>query len=280
MVKGIGVNYFNLKIIAVFALFVFFTMPTSVGLKVVGAVISTEVAPGESLSNEMNISIEKTENPMDLMVDVMDWKQKLDGTNYASNLSESDPYSAKSFLSVSPKQFHLDPGEFQNVMLTGKIPNDVGSGSRYALISIHSAPMPAGKTESGSSVGIALAINSKVALAIQGSSLIKTGEITDISVDKSVSGNMLNATLMFNNTGNTNYRISVDALLKDKDGNVLANATQPLSTDVLPSAARQIKLDFKTVSELKSGFYEVDATASDDDATVLDTKSTKFEINS
>ena len=104
------------------------TAPVS-GFSVSGAIFEAEVAPGQSISHNMTVSIDESDPPMNLLAEVVGFGQTLDGGNIElSPMADTSPCSARSFLSVDPTSFHLDPGESQNVLLDGIVPFDIGSG--------------------------------------------------------------------------------------------------------------------------------------------------------
>lgn len=128
-------------------IFLLSSTPALAGLGVSGAIFMADVNPGQSITHEITVGSDPTDPPMNLSIDVIGFGQGLDGANMEL-LPEDDksPYSARPFLKATPTGFHLDPGASQKVVLEGSIPMDVGSGGRYALVSIHSQPMVGGRT--------------------------------------------------------------------------------------------------------------------------------------
>ena len=265
---------FNLSIAAcLVSLVIFLALPLSSALGVNGATLVASVTTGETIHHEMLVTLGKSDTSMDLVVDLAGMNQTLSGT-YLSVKKEDDvgPYSARPFLNVSPTSFHLDSGGSQKVILEGIVPEKVGDGGRYALVTFKSAPL------GNKSVGVLTEIQVPVALTISGSKLAKTGEITSLKVDEPTLAKEQNLTLVFKNTGNIHYRTVAEAVLKDKDGKILANATSRSGSSINPSSSRLAKLMLIPSSVLKSGVYEVSAQVKLDDGTVLATKEVKFEI--
>jgi len=155
--------------------------------------------------------------------------------------------------------------------LEGRIPEDVGSGGRYAVVNIKTEPMGNG------SVGVITAIDVPIMLTIKGSELIETGEITDTNVLDDDGGLLFD--LMFENTGNHHYKASSVAVIKDVNGEVVAEASTPLEvSSILPENVRQFKIQLDPEANLAPGTYTVEATVIHEDGTVLDTEEATFEV--
>ncbi len=184
----------------------------SSGIQASGIVLDAKVAPGEQISHNITINIDKNESPSDFIVEIADWKQGSDGSSGPATDNNTHPYSAKDFFRVSPEKFHLEPGESQTIMVKG--------------------------------------------------------EITRLTVDTPVSDKQQDVSIMFNNTGNVHYKVQIDAFLKDRAGNVLANASAPLSNNIIPGALRVFNLSLKPEDPLKSGEYNVSAEVRLDDRNI------------
>lgn len=242
------------------------------GLKVTGAKCTASVAPGQTITHRMTVGIGESDPAMDISVDVKGFGQSLDGTYQELGVqADTSPYSVREFITLDKRSFHLDPGESQQVTATISIPEDVGSGGRYALIYIHSKPTGEG------SVGYVTAVDVPIALTISGTELIKTGEITDISVspDKPIA-----VSTTFHNSGNYHYRAKNEVKLKDEAGNILATAvTSPTSSSIIPPYSYQFKVSLSPEQELSPGkIYYVDSEVTLEDNTVLDTKEESFWV--
>lgn len=251
------------------------TLPAS-GLKVSGVILQATAAPGDHANFKMDVSLGKNDTPMNLSLDTMDWMQSMRGDNNAV-ANNPGPYSAKDLLTVSPQSFHLEPNSSQSVAVEANIPADAKAGGRYAIVSIHSAPQ---KGPGKSMVSTQVAVNSLVAITVSGPDTKKAGEISNLTVNKPISAKQQNLSLIFNNTGNIHIKVLTEAVLKDIDGKALANASIPVTSNILPGAARLIEFSLKPESGLTEGNYTIDATVSLDDGTLLSTKSAQFEIKS
>ena len=245
----------------------------SAGLGTSGSKLEKEVSPGEHLTHVMQVKSDASDPPMDIQVELLGYGQAPNGANRELNASnDTSPYSARPFLEVSPASFHLKPGDTQDVTLEGVIPKDVGSGSRYALVKIHTGAMGKGM------VGFILAIDVPILLTITGSEVLNKGEIENFSLEQPVSAAKQTLSLLFKNTGNIHYYPTVKAVVKDKDGNIAANVTVPSPISLLPTFTRLFKFDLNPETPLKPGKYNVNASVSLNDGTFLASKEVSFVV--
>lgn len=262
----------------VLSFYILSIVPVSSAMGVEGVIFEAEAAPGQHVDHEMTVSLRDNEAPMDLQVDIQDWGQTLDGSNQEMEDGAKPSCSARGFLKASPASFHLEPGESQKVLVEGDIPDDAGSGGRYALISVHSLPtVEEGDEGSEGNVGVAVAINALVRLTISGTELLRKGEITDMRIEDP-SCEHQNISLVFNNTGNYHYKACARAALKDEEGNLLANSSSPLSSNIIPFASRIFSLSLTPEKELLPGTYCISATIEEEGGSLLAAKETEIEI--
>ena len=126
-------------------------------------------------------------------------------------------------------------------------------------------------------VSASFAIQVLVLLTIKDSELIETGEITDLAASKSDEGAAVD--LEFENTGNVHYKPLVGAVLKNEDGEILAEEEPKQSPGtILPTNSRLFKMVLVPEEELAPGTYTVEASVIHEDGTVLDTEVTTFEV--
>lgn len=258
----------------IFSLLLFPALPTATaGLGVAGAIIERDIAPGESFTHEVTVSADNTGDPIDIVVDILGLNQSLEGENIELSADEdSNPYSARTFLEASPSKFHLEPGKSQKVPVKGTVPLSATPGGRYALINIHSLPIGNG------TIGIVVAIDIPVRLTIRGSELTRTGMIKSLELEEPISPRQQNFSLILENTGNCHYKARVDAVMKDKDGNVIANTSTPLSSNIIPDAFRIFKNSFVLENSLRPGAYCVNATVKREDGSILAVKEMQFKL--
>jgi hypothetical protein len=246
----------------------------SAGLGTNGAKLDKEVAPGEHLTHLMQVKTDASDLPMDINVTIFGFGQYPQGANRELIASQDlSPYTARPFLTVSPVSFHLDPGKTQAVTLEGNIPKDVGAGSRYALVKFHTGAMGKGM------IGFKLIIDVPILLTISGSEILDRGEIENISLEQPISADKQRLSLLFKNTGNNHYNPLMEAVVKDRDGNIASNVSIPSPISILPTYSRLFKADLNPKTPLKPGTYNLNATVSLD-GKVLATKEVPFEVKS
>lgn len=243
------------------------------GLRVVGAKLAANVAPGEVLIHKMVVSIGPQDSAMDVLVDVKGFGQNLEGSYICLEASEdTSSYSARTFITLDKTSFHLEPGNSQEVTATIVIPNDVGAGGRYALIYIHSQPIGQGQ------VGIVSAVAIPIMLTISDTKLVKTGNITDLSIGDVITGQPIVISTTLKNTGNHHYyKAQNEVLITDEKGNKVATiSTPPSDYAIIPTYSVQFNITFE--QKLSVGTYYVNSKVTLEDGTLLDERSTSFEV--
>jgi hypothetical protein len=263
----------NDKIISRFAICALFLllaissiMPIS-GLKVGGSILETNVTAGEHIKHVMTVSLSEGELATEAEARIMGYATNMQsGTDYVEKDDDENPYSASGYFEVSPESFSLEPGVPVEVLLEGDVPVDAGSGGRYALVEIHTAPHGNG------TVGFSTAIIVPIRLTINGTNLAETGEIVkaDISEDDVLS-------ISFNNTGNHHYKASAEAILKDKEDKVIGNSSSRRGT-ALPAVPYPFTISLNPEGDLASGIYTVEISMIREDGMVMDTDETTFEV--
>jgi hypothetical protein len=211
---------------------------------------------------------------MDILVDVDGLGQTPDGAVQAlAAADDTSQYSARSFITVDNSSFHLDPGGSEQVNATITIPADAGDGGRYAVIYIHNQPVGSGQ------VGIVSAINVPVYLTIQGSQLTQTGKITSLPTTQVLSGQPVDISTEFQNTGDIDYKIMGQVIIHDSNGNVVDTITTPVtSSAVIPGVTRQLDATFIPNGNLPLGTYSVQSEVMLQDGTVLDQSTGAFQV--
>jgi hypothetical protein len=243
-------------------------------LEIDGSILEAEVLPGDNLSHEINITLIDSNATQNMSVDILGYGQGLGGAVIGlEEKKDSSPYSARSFLTVSPSTFQLKPGVPQKVILDVSIPDNVGSGSMYALAFIHTAP------QGNKNVKIITGVNIPVILNIKDTEKTTMGCIEILSAEKPNSSGKLNTSLVFKNTGNTRYNILVEGRLKDINGNVLAEAAKSTFIPILPIYSREIVLEFNLDQKLDPGTYLIEETVNHRaDGITIDSKDIELYI--
>ncbi len=250
--------------------------PVESSLSVYGVEFIGNAAPGRHLSHNLTLALSSDElNPVNLTADILDWLQNSNGSNIGvKENADIAPYSAKKYLSVSPKNFSISPGAAQDVKIEGDVP--IGDGGRYAIVMVHTLPNSA---KGDRRLGVSIGVNTIVILTISGSKIIKEGKIENLSLVQPISAEQPMVSFMFKNIGNYHYRVNVSAYLKGERDQILAEAFPEIRGSVIPTAARHIKFSLVPGSKLESGTYTIKVNAALSDGTYLDSKEIKFQIS-
>jgi hypothetical protein len=243
------------------------------GIRVTGTKYMNSLSPGDIVFHNMTVSIGANDTPMDMMVDVWGFGQTLQ-KSYSSikPADDTSPYSARSLITLSSPSFHLNPGESKEITATIAVPNNVGDGGRYALISIHNAPVGNG------TMAIVTSVSVPVLITIARSNLLQTGKIDDLTVGDIVPGQPIRFTTSFKNTGNVHYYSTKNIVnVTDSAGKEVAGvATEPSGFAIIPTYT--VNYDASLGTDLPPGTYTATSKVSLQDGTVLDTKTTSFVI--
>jgi hypothetical protein len=256
------------------ALILLAVMPVCANLTLVGAKYEADIIPGQHIENEIELNLGAEDLPVDIMTEILGLGQSPNGVYTMIESDQGDElYTAQPFLNISPSNFHLNPGESKKMLISGDVPLDIGDGSRFAMASIR------GISKGSGTVGVSVVLNVPILLNITGSKLSKTADIVSLDTSKPVNNNWKNATLTLKNTGNTNYVATVKAVMKDGEGNVIANSTtiNPVLSPILPEKVREFALQLKSNQTIEPGNYALNATAYLEDGTVLASKETAFD---
>ena len=261
-----------LAIVGFLILFVVCPLPVA-GLKVVGASYVGTVTPGDTVIHTMTVSTQAGDVPMDLMVDAWGFGQSPDGSlTSLSPQDDTSPYSARSYITLSPTSFHLNPGESKVINASIVVPKNVGDGGRYAVITIHNAPIGSGST------GFVTAISVPVLVTIASSKMTRTGTIVSVTAGDIIPGQPIRITTALKNTGNIHCSNSKNIVrITDSAGKeVAAVSTDPLMYSIIPT--NTVNYDVSLDKALPPGTYTVSSKVSLEDGTILDTKTTSFEV--
>jgi hypothetical protein len=261
----------SLMTFACIAVLILFPLPAS-AIKVTGTKYIGSIAPGSSAVHTMIVSTNPDDSPMDLTVDVLGFGQlPQQGNTGLSAEKDTSPYSARTFITVSPQTFHLDPGKSQEVKATIAVPRDVGDGGRYAMITIRNAPLGNGTTL------IVTSISVPVLVTIPGSAISHTGTITDVTVSDVVPGQPIKIITSLKNTGNHHYKVIDNVSVTDSSGAVVTTAGTDVSINsIMPTFTQNYIVNLDT--PLPPGTYTASSKVSSDDGTILDTKTASFVV--
>jgi methionine-rich copper-binding protein CopC len=243
------------------------------GIRVTGSKYMNSLSPGDTTIHKMTISTGPNDPPMDMQVEVWGFGQSLQNS-YSSlpPAEDTSPYSARSLITLTSPSLHLNPGESKEITATIAIPASVGDGGRYALITIHNAPVGNGST------AIVTAISVPVLITIAKSKISPAGSIVKVSTADIIPGQPIRITTALKNTGNIHYYKTKNSVsILDSTGKEVATAaTEPSSYANIPTFTVNYEVNVDT--PLPPGAYTATSKVSLEDGTVLDTKSTSFEV--
>lgn len=248
-------------------------VPASSAFGLAGTIFKEQVSPGQELSHKITVSNEKNASLVNLTAEIYGFARNIKGIDIEVPIeNDTGTFTARPFLSIEPESFSLGPGEARTLFLNGTVPEDIGSGGKYALVAIKTVP----KASKG--VSITTAIHAYVLLTIKDGDLIQTGNITALETSKDDNGAKVN--LIFENTGNVHYKPLVEAVLKDGAGKILAQGEikKGPPSYVLPKSSYLFEMTLLPEGGLSSGKYIVEGKVTMEDGTVLDSKETAFEI--
>lgn len=261
----------ELALISLLVLSIF--LVPSAGFKISGAIFEDTVSSGQEASHEIVVSLEKDSMPLNITAEVYGYAMSENGSNIQiAPDDDTGPYSAREYLTLTPEELTLEPGESKKIMVDAKIPVDVGSGGRYALIVLKTL----NPVEGNKNIRILTAVQVPVLLEISGSEVVESGEITDLVASKKSDGVV--ASIRFKNTGNHHFKPVVDSVLKNKEGEVLLSASQQSSSSLLPDGTWFFGVPMILEPELSPGTYTIEARVSGQRGMILDEDTVTFEV--
>ena len=91
----------------------------------------------------MAVSIGASDPATVINVQVEGMTQGSDGSlEVLAASQDTGPYTARPFISVDQNSFPLNSGASQTVTATVQVPQNVGDGQRFAMITIQTQPVP------------------------------------------------------------------------------------------------------------------------------------------
>jgi len=248
-------------------------------ISVTNAGIANIVSPGQVIVHTMNVSISSTDPATDVLVSVDGVAQTSTGAYILLDAAhDTNPDTARPFISVDTNSFHLDPGQSRDITATVTMPQNATLAGYFAVIQISTPPV----VNNGSNVGISTAVNVPVYLTLEDSQFIHTGKITGITTGPITNGQPVAITAAFQNTGNTYFKIEGETTVFESEGAgsiVLDDMPVTLTaSSVLPGMSRDMEADYTPSGKLSPGTYMIDSKIMLSDGTVLDETTSSFII--
>jgi hypothetical protein len=237
--------------------------------------IKADVSPGQILTHKMKLTLGEQNNPMDISVDTMGYSISADGMIQAIEASQdASPFSARSFIKLDSQILHLEPGKSEEVSATISLPNELGSGGKYAIIYIHQVS----STGSGATSSIS-AFNIPILLTVKDSQIIHTAKINRVEIAEAISGEPINIYTTFQNTGNHHYKVKAEISIFDANSRILDKLNVSLTPNpIIPTMYQQLKCTFIPEMNLAPGIYTTKSRIMLEDSTLLDEATGSFEV--
>ena len=242
------------------------------GLTVQGAILKTDVSPGQNFTHKMTVSIGTEDPATEITVRLGGYGQALSGASELLETADNTGFSARDFITLDKESFHLEPGGSEVVTATIQVPLDVGSGGRYALINIKTG------ATGGGGVGTISAVNVPIVLTVKDTQLLRQGEITALNVEVA-EGQTLNIDTIFHNTGNYHFRIQCNITISKFQGKTLKTIPLALtSSSIIPEMSLRLSAKYEPEAVLAKGIYIVKSQVRAEDGTILDEKTAAFQV--
>ena len=244
------------------------------GLTVTGVVLVADVIPGQALDHAITVNIGDEDSARDISIVVAGMGQAPDGAYIALDQSLDDSStSACSFVTLDGASFSLKPGETRDVTATILVPQTVGQGGKYALITIQT------RGSGGATVGVSSAVNIPVYLTVANSRLEHTGNIVDVVVNEPTTGKPLDITTRFQNTGNHHFKVQSELTILAPDDAILGIIhLSPAGPSIIPGMTRSLKATFIPEGQLHVGHYSVVSKVMSEDGDAIDEVEGVFEV--
>jgi methionine-rich copper-binding protein CopC len=259
----------NYRLFSVFiCIFAIFLVASCSALTVGNPRCIAEVAPGETITHTMVVSMDGETSAKKLTVGAAEFGLSRTGDYFISD-SGKNPYSAKNYISLDKEEFVLFPGQSETVTATISVPENAGAGGRYAIIFIRNIP------EGDRMVSIVSGITVPVLLTLEGTALLDSAEISGILVDEAVSGMPLRVTATIRNTGNHHFLALGEVAVYDDTGE---RVTEVQTKPVMSIPGYDVDLVAAVDTHLNPGKYTAEVTVTRDDGMTVATGSSAFTI--
>jgi hypothetical protein len=237
-----------------------------------GKGIRPEVNAGEVYDQVIIVKLGENEPPSDISMEVLGWKDSLDGAPVPVSASEDvGPYSARTYFSPENMTLHLDSGESTQFDLKITVPSGTGAGGRYAILRFTAVP------PDGGMVRVSQEIVLPMRFTILGGDLHHTGSIEAVRADDVESNKAIDIISLVKNTGNHHFSLRNDIVISDRNGTTIdqieVNRTSPIA-----GSSKNIHVQYYPKSPLALGTYTISSRVSLEDGTLLDEKTATFEV--
>lgn len=250
--------------------------PALAGLRVAGSPVYANIKPGESGSGVITVTNTDTESSIEIAVDVRGLGNYLSGAiNILQPAADQSEYTGREYVSASPSSFHLEPGQSQAVTVTIALPADVGDGGRYAVVFIYTVP------SGGGAMPISAAVASQVYITVDGSNLVRSGELTKLEMAPPQSQQPFSVSATVLNTGNYHYKLAFSGTVKNSQGQTVGETLSTTSIyTLIPTFSQKVdQIPFNIYSDLPAGLYTVEVDARTNEGVFLDSGTVQFSLS-
>jgi len=241
---------------------------------VTNGLLLQNVNPGDNIYHSINVSIGADTEPTEVVVGLYGHDMGLDGARIPVEVNDDiRPFSAVDFLKVTPERAIINPDEPVTFVIEGRVPEDVGSGGRYAIVNITTTPIKLPNSD----IAIVLEQMVPIILTISGTDLEETGEITKIDFSNE------SILVTFKNTGNHHFKSSAEAIIKNENGDIVATASAPVTfNSLIPPASWLFQMPIDDDDDddvhLAPGMYTIEAKVTKEDGSLLDSREAEVEV--
>ena len=192
-----------------------------VAVKVTGSKYIDDVALGDATVHVMTVSSRPEDSRLEIIAEVSGFGQASDmGYTTISPDQDTGAFTARPYITLDADSIVLNPGESKDIKATIHIPQDAGSGGRYALIYLHTKPVATGQ------MGIISAITVPVMITLKNTPITETGCIDTVNVSRIETNKPAIVSTTFTHTGNHHFYGAINEIfIKDSSGASIATIT-------------------------------------------------------
>ncbi len=248
----------------------FLAVPVSAAWRVSPDIIDAQVRPGSNSLTSVSIS-NQSDQPADFKVELAGYGQRPDGSTDVLD-QDSNPLSARPYIKFAPAEFHLNPGETQQIKVNVSIPAGNGGGRYAVLLAVTNSSAGNSGITSVTRLGI------PIRLIISPSELTEKGSAKLLAVSGVEAGKPISVTTSYYNQGNVHYKVQSRLIITDARGDVIGKVLSQ-SGLVLPGYSRDLVASWIPENDLPTGIYNINASVVDEDGKLLSEAAGTLEVN-
>ena len=216
-------------------------MVSGYAIRVAPAIFDVEVPSGTEHSFEFAVQNDETE-PVSIEIELCDWYRNVQGNNRFCDAADGVDRSATSWLSVTPRQFDLDPDARENVRVEMVVPDRAPDGEplngTYWTAAMIAASPQTDDDEDGTQIVVKRRFGLKVLASIRGTGT-RRGQVSNL---RRHGLNPLWLTVEFHNRGTLNLReVSGRVEIRNAQGETIERI-EVEAFPVLPGAVRRLRV--------------------------------------